>query len=135
MKKDISFLPVEGIKVAIVRKINEINQPEWQVVLINRNKVAIANVFVTSTGYGFDKDENAKKTSTLRHYFTEILPESHQIIEPITEEVFHLTNEYWVSYFIDNQIYDKKFIFVPDSITDKNLIPIYQLELEGILHE
>ena len=135
MKKDISFLPVEGIKVAVTRKLNEINQSEWNVVLLNRTKTAITNVFVTSTGYGIDKDENVQKTSTLRHYFTEIAPESSQTIEPITEEVFHLTNEFWVSYFIGEQIYDKKFIFVPDSITESNLIHIHQLEIEGILHE
>jgi len=48
---------------------------------------------------------------------------------------FHLYSEYWVSYYIDGQIYDKKFIFVPDSITEENLIPIAQLGMEGILHD
>ena len=53
----------------------------------------------------------------------------------IDPEVFHLNNEYWVSYFIDNQVFDKKFIFVPDSIREENLILIDLLNLEGILHE
>jgi hypothetical protein len=56
-------------------------------------------------------------------------------IEPISPEVFHINNEYWVSYYIGNQIFDKKFIFVPESIREENLIPIAQLGLEGVLHE
>ena len=134
MKRDIEFLPVEGVKVAITRIFNEINQPEWNVVLINSNTVPISNVFVTSKGYGFDHEEKEQKTSTLRHFFNELLPQSHQLIEPITDEVFHLTNEYWVSYFIGDQIYDKKFIFVPDSITEHHVIRIHELETDGILH-
>jgi hypothetical protein len=50
-------------------------------------------------------------------------------------DVFHLNNEFWVSYFIGKQIYDKKFIFVPDSIIEDNLIQISPLGLEGVLHE
>jgi hypothetical protein len=137
MKKDIPFLPVEGIQVAIVRNINELSQPDWHVVLLNRNQVPITNVFVTSKGYsnsesGTDSDQ---RTSTLRHFFAEIQPNDHVIVEPIMPDVFHLNNEYWVSYFIGNQIYDKKFIFVPDSIVEDNLIEIAPLGLEGVLHE
>ena len=136
MKKDISFLPVEGIQVAIVRKINELNAEEWHVVLINRNDEPIDNVFVTSKGYASSElDENAnQKTSTLRHFFPEVPPGGNVIVEPIMPEVFALTNEYWVSYFIGKQIYDKKFIFVPDSIVPDHLIDIESLGLEGVLH-
>ena len=137
MKKDIEFLPVEGIQVAIVRNINELNQPEWHVVLLNRNEVVINNIFVTSKGYsntesGTDSDQ---RTSTLRHFFAEIQPNDHVVVEPIMPDVFHLNNEYWVSYFIGSQIYDKKFIFVPDSIVEDNIIEIAPLGLEGVLHE
>jgi hypothetical protein len=134
MKKDIQFPPVEGVKIAITRATNELDQAEWRVYLINRNRLAITNVFVTSRGYG-EKDNEPQKTSTLRHYFAEVGPESHHLVEPIDASVFHLTNEYWVSYFIDGQIYDKKFIFVPGSLEEANLIPIDQLDMEGVLHE
>ena len=52
MKKDIPFLPVEGIQVAIVRTVDELNAEAWHVALINRNAQPITNVFVTSRGYG-----------------------------------------------------------------------------------
>jgi hypothetical protein len=134
MKKDIPFLPVEGVKIAVARHLNELNQAEWRVYLINRNRQPITNVFVTSKGYG-EKDAVQQKTSTLRHFFAEVPAGTHHLIEPIDPALFHLTNEYWVSYFIGGQVYDKKFLFVPDSITETNLIPIQNLGLEGVLHE
>lgn len=134
MKRDIAFLPVEGVQVVIARKLNELHTYDWQVFLINRNTVPITNVFVTSKGYGFLNDVK-QETSTLRHYFTELKAGEYQAVESIMPDVFHLNNEYWVSYFIDSQIFDKKFIFVPDSITEPHLIPIPELGLEGVLHE
>lgn len=134
MKKDIQFPPVEGVKVAVARQLNELNQPEWRVFLINRNRQPITNVFVTSKGYG-EKEDVKQKTSTLRHFFAEIPGNSHHLVEPIDPALFHLTNEYWVSYFIGPQVYDKKFLFVPESISEANLIPIQSLGLEGVLHE
>ncbi|WP_420147934.1 hypothetical protein [Spirosoma sp.] len=134
MKKDIKFLPVEGVQIVIARKANELDGYDWRVFLINQNEVPIKNVFVTSKGYGQKNDED-QKTSTLRHYFVEVQPGAHEVVETIMPDVFHLNNEYWVSYFIDDQIFDKKFIFVPDSIVDENLVLVPALGLEGILHD
>lgn len=137
MKKDIPFLPVEGIQIAIVRKLNEANEPEWDVVLLNRNEVPITNVFVTSKGYSNSENGSdlVQKTSSLRHFFAEVPASGSMTIEPIMPGVFHLNNEFWVSYFIDNQIYDKKFIFVPDSIVEGNLVEIAALGASGVLHK
>lgn len=133
MKKDIAFLPVEGIQVVVARKLNELNQYDWQVYLVNQNPQPIENVFVTSRGYG-EKGGEEQKTATLRHYFTNLQPGQHEVVETIMPDVFHLNNEYWVSYFIGSQIYDKKFIFVPDSITEPNLVNVPALGMQGILH-
>ncbi|GAB3980084.1 hypothetical protein GCM10028806_46850 [Spirosoma terrae] len=134
MKKDINFLPVEGVQIVIARKENEAGEYDWQVFLINQNDVPIKTVFVTSKGYG-QKNEQEQKTSTLRHFFTEINPGAYEVVESIMPDVFHLNNEYWVSYFIGDQIFDKKFIFVPDSIVEENLVTVPALGLEGILHD
>ena len=137
MKKDIIFHPVEGVKVAIVRKINELNEAEWNVIVLNKNNQPITGVFVTSKGYGnTESGVNADlKISTLRHFFPEIKPADYVVVEPIMPDVFPLNNEFWISYFLGNQIYDKKFIFVPDSIVEDNIIKIEPLGLEGILHD
>ncbi len=134
MKKDISFLPVEGVKLAIARRENAANEFEWHVYVLNRNAEPLVNVFITSKGYGYKGDEK-QQTSTLRHLIEEVEPNGYCIIERIDPSVFHLSNEYWISYFIDKQVYDKKFVFVPGSISEAHLIHINQLDLKGVLHE
>ena len=131
MKKDIPFLPVKDVKVAVVQKDGETG---WFAYLLNTGSVTIENVMVTSRGYGF-VDNEPRKTSVLRHFLGGIAPNESAIIEPIDPAVFALSNEYWVSYFIGDQVYDKKFIFVPGSIMNENLSYIAQLQLKGVLHE
>lgn len=137
MKKDIIFHPVKGVQVAIVRSVNELNAEEWNVIAINRNDEPVNNVFVTSKGYSNSESgtNTDQRTSTLRHFFPEIPAGGHVVVEPIMPDVFHLNNEFWISYFIGSQIYDKKFIFVPDSIVEENMMTIDPPGLEGVLHE
>jgi hypothetical protein len=129
VKKDIDFSPVKDVHV-VIAKMDEV----WKVFLINRNEKKLENVMVTSRGYGETKTEK-QKTSVLRHMIPFLDPREYALVEPIDESVFHLNNEYWVSYFIDGQVYDKKFIFVPDSIVEDNLTFIEELQMSGILHD
>ena len=132
MKKDIVFPAVAGVTLAIARQPDEAGF-RWHVYLLNRNEVPLRNVIVASKGYGFQGEEQ-QRTSTLRHLIEWVEPKGVAVVEAIDPAVFHLTNEYWVSYYIDEQIYDKKFLFVPGAIADDHLIPIAQLDLEGVLH-
>jgi len=129
VKKDIDFSPVKDVHVAIGK-----TEEGWKVFIINRNQEKLENVMITSRGYGETKSEK-QETSTLRHMIPYLEPGMHGLIEPIDESVFHLNNEYWVSYFINGKVYDKKFIFVPDSIIEDNLTYIQELDLKGILHD
>jgi hypothetical protein len=88
---------------------------------------------ITSKGYGEINGEE-KKTAVLRHRIEKLDEQSFQRVEPIDESVFKLNNEYWVSYFIVDQVFDKKFIFVPDSITKENLQYIPELDMMGVRH-
>jgi hypothetical protein len=133
MKKDIKIPEVNNVTLAVVREKTLLNTFEWKVYLINRNEFAIDNVIVASTGYG-ERNGAQEKTSTLRHYLETVAGESTVLIEPIQENLFHLNNEYWVSYYIGIQIYDKRFVFVPDTIREENLTFIKELEMEGVLH-
>lgn len=133
MKKDINWYPVENVHVAVVKEMSEINEPMWNVYLINKNDLPLENVLVASKGYGTYKDED-QKTSIIRQHFPTVGAGGAVMIEPIDPGIFHLNNEYWVSYFIQGQIYDKKFIFLPDSIVEENLIHIPELNMEGVLH-
>jgi hypothetical protein len=133
MRKDIDIPEVKNVTIAVVRTKTIVDTDEWKVYLINNNDVAIENTLVSSTGYG-EKDGEHQKTSTLRHFLETVPPKSSALIEPINENVFHLNNEYWVSYYIGSKIYDKKFVFVPETINEGNLVYIKELEMEGVLH-
>ncbi|GIV38642.1 MAG: hypothetical protein KatS3mg033_0442 [Thermonema sp.] len=134
MKKDIEFPNVEGVKVAIVKKENIASQDEWYVYILNTNPYPIHTILITAKGYG-EIDGEKRKTSTLRYHIEELPPESYAMIEPIHPDVFSLYSEYWVSYYVDKQIFDKKYIFPPDSIQDAHLTLIKPLNMPGILHE
>lgn len=127
MKKDILFPKVENVWVAVVK------EDGWKVYLLNRNAAQLDTVMVTSKGYG-GQTENEQKTSVLRHVLPVIAPGEYALIERLDEQVLHLTNEYWVSFFIGGQLFDKKYIFVPDTIIADNLSFIPELKKEGILH-
>ena len=115
MKKDIEFPKVEGVKLAIAKKDTELDAPEWAVYCINTNEFVIRNVLITSRGYGGEGDD--RKTSTLRHMIDAVKPHQTEIIEPIDPSVFDLFNEYWISYYVNDVIYDKKFVFPPFSFS------------------
>lgn len=133
MIRDIKIPEVKNVTLAVARKRNAGEADEWKVYLINSNDFAIENTLVASKGYG-EKDGEPQRTSILRHFLDTIPPNSATLIEPIDPAVFHLNNEYWVSYYIGTQIFDKRFVFVPDSIREDNLSFIKELEMEGVLH-
>jgi hypothetical protein len=60
-------------------------------------------------------------------------PLSYMLIEPIQENVFGLNNEYWLSFYIDGEIFDKKYIFLPESISEKYFTPIPFLGKKGVM--
>lgn len=137
MKHDISFDPVEGVSVAVVPEAAAAvsdEQPGWQVYLLNHNPYPLQNVIVSANGYGTQDDGEKVRTSTLRYVYEEVPPRTAVPVEPIDPALFHLNNQYWVSYYRGNQIFDKKYIFVPDSIVSANFIHISLLDQTGVLH-
>ena len=133
MIKDIQLPTVKNVTLAIAREKNNLLQYEWKVYLINNNNVPIENTLVASTGYG-EKDGEKQKTSTLRHFLQTVPANNTAVVEPIDAGVFHLNNEYWVSYYIGKELFDKRFVFVPDTICEENLTFIKELDREGVLH-
>jgi hypothetical protein len=133
MKKDIEIPEVKNVTLAVVREKNLLNQDEWKVFIINNNTYPIENTLVASQGYG-EKGGEQQRTSTLRHFLETVPAEGFAMVEPIDPGLFHLNNEYWVSYYVGTQIFDRRFVFVPDSICEENLTFIKELDMEGVLH-
>lgn len=131
MKKDLDIPKVTDIGIAIV-KSNEYGEDEYYAHIINFKNIPIKNVLINSRGYGMVNDIQ-KKTSSFTHFIEELDAKSFKKIEPISPEVFGLHNEFFVTFYIDKIIYDKKFVFVAESIMPENFIKITILDSEGVL--
>lgn len=132
MIKDLPKNIVKDIAIAVALEKESAESKIWYVYLINLKNVPIENVLVTSKGYG-EKNGAQVKTSTLRHMFPVVENNSYKLIEPIDEQTFGLNNEYWLSYYIDGDIYDKKFIFLPESIVEVNFIKLPVVNKVGVM--
>jgi len=132
MKKDIHPPEVTDIAVAVVQEKNELAETEWNVYLINLKKQKIEGVLVTSQGYGIYNNEEVK-TSALRHFLDVVEAASFKKIEAVYENLFGLNNEYWVSFFINKIMHDKKYIFLPETIMEENLVMIPIINKKGVI--
>ncbi len=132
MLKDLPQNKVEDIAIAVALEAENPESKTWYVYLINLKDQPITNALITSRGYG-QKDGVDVKTSTLRHVFPILEGKSFALIEPIDEQTFGLANEYWLSYYINDQIFDKKFIFLPESIVESNFIRLPVLNKPGVM--
>ena len=132
MLKDIPELAVEDVAIAIVEEENEIAEKIWNVYFINLKNEMLQTVLVTSKGYGTLLGDEVK-TSTLRHMLGDIEPNTFALIEPIMENLFTLDNEFWVSFFLNGNIYDKKFVFPSCIIQENSLVNIPILNKRGVM--
>jgi hypothetical protein len=106
--KDINQPKVEDIAIAAVPHPNDLTgADEWYIYLVNLKPDAIKNVLISSRGYGTVKNEEIK-TSELRHHIEELPAKSFARVEPIMDELFKLNNQYWVSFYLNGMLYDKK---------------------------
>lgn len=132
MKKDLPENIVEDIAIAVVLMEETPEAKSWTVYMLNLKNEPITNVLISSKGYG-EKEGKHVKTSVLRHFIGDLSAKSFAGVEAIETAVFGLTNEYWVSYYIGSTIFDKKFIFLPESIVDENLIKIPLVNKPGVM--
>jgi len=132
MKKDLPENIVEDVAMAVVLLNETPEVKNWTVYLVNFKDIQIDNVLISSKGYG-EKDGKMVKTSVLRHFIGDVKAQSYAGVEAIDTEVFGLTNEYWLSYYVNGVIFDKKFIFLPESIVDENLIRIPIVNKPGVM--
>lgn len=134
MLKDIPNHAVEDIAIAILPKLepSEENENLWEVYVINLKDEPLENVIVASKGYG-ERDGEVVRTSVLRHFIGDMEPLSYSLIEPIQEQVFGLSNEYWLSYYIGREIFDRKYVFLPESINADYFTRIPLINRKGVM--
>jgi hypothetical protein len=132
MLKDIPKFSVDNIVIAVVREPDDEGTLVWNAYLINLYDRVIENVIVSSKGYG-NFEGREVKTSVLRHLIGNVDSNDYAKIEPIMDNLFGLNNEFWVSFYLDKNIYDKKYIFLPETITEKNFTAVPVLNKRGVM--
>ena len=136
MLKDIPQVAVTDIAIAIcpVVSSDDLTDEEelWNVYILNLKQEPIENVMVSSKGYGSYKGETVK-TSTLRQFLGTIEGNNFTQVEAIQKKVFGLNNEYWVSFYIGKNIFDKKFIFLPETISEEFFTTIPLMAERGVM--
>ncbi|MDG1872131.1 hypothetical protein [Flavobacterium frigidarium] len=133
MKKDIVIPEVENVFVATVQEwSDDFMEKVWYAYLVNDSDFLIESVMVVSKAFG-TIDGEMKKTSLLRHAFVEVPAVSVVKIEMIEKSVLVLNNEFSVSYFIGNKMYDKKFIFKANAMNEQELEEVPILFVDGLI--
>jgi hypothetical protein len=133
MKSDILIPKVENVFLAAVQEwSDDFMEKVWYVYLVNDSDFDLDNVMIVSNAFG-TIDGEMKKTSLLRHAFFKIKSVSVVKIELLESNVLRLNNEFMVTYFIGNTLYDKKFIFKAQTITPDYVEEVPILFVDGVI--
>mgnify|MGYP000347539171 FL=1 len=129
MKKDLQIPLVSGIEIAVVYEYNELYKTnDWNVYVINNNNVDIEMIVIVSQGFS-----ETKKSSLLRKKLDNLPANSFAKVEFVQPELFVLNNRFQVSFFENNQLKDKTFLFKQNTIKESNLRMIPEIKKRGIL--
>jgi len=129
LKKDIQIPEVSGVEVAVVYEYNALYKTDdWNIYIINNKNVDLEMIVIVSQGFS-----ETKTTSLLRKKLETLPANSFAKVEFIQPELFVLNNRFQVSFFENNQLKDKTFLFEKNSIKEGGLRMISEIKKRGIL--
>ena len=129
MKKDIHIPEVKDVYIAVVREYNKTYKVfDWNAYIINDKPLCLDMVIIVTKGYSKDKI-----TTTFRKKIDALPAKSFAKIEMIQEDVLSMNNVFNVSFFEDNKIYEKRFEFQKNTISESFLNDIPLMRLKGVL--
>jgi hypothetical protein len=133
MKSDIIIPEVENVFLAAVQEwSDDFMEKVWYIYLINDSDFKLDSVMVVSKAFG-TIDGEMKKTSLLRHAFIEVPAVTFVKVEMVEKSVLALNNEFMVTFFIGNTLYDRKYIFKANSITPDEVEEVPLLFVDGVI--
>lgn len=128
MKKDIEIPIAKDVYIAVIHEWNAaFLSKDWNAYIINNRPTQIDMVLVSTKGFDGDR-----KTSTMRHGIGIVEPKSFAKIEMLLEDVLSLNNEFFVTYYADDKLYEKRFLIEKNTVSEKALQQIPIIEKEGI---
>ena len=129
MKKDITIPEVDGVYVAIVNEFNETyNCYDWNSYIINTKQEDLEMVLIVSKGFNEDVS-----TSIMRHSIKKLPSKSFAKIELLQDDVLKLNNEFKISFFENNVMFYKNYLFRKNAINKKALQSIPLMNVKGVL--
>ena len=133
MKKDIIIPEVENVFLAAVQEwSDDFMEKVWYIYLVNDSDFQLDSVMVVSKAFG-TIDGEMKKTSLLRHAFIEVPAVTFVKVEMVEKSVLALNNEFMVTFFIGNTLYDRKYIFRANCITPDYVEEVPLLFVDGVI--
>jgi len=126
MKRDLNIEEVTGVYIAFLP-----NRDNWSVYIINNRNEPLETVIVNASGEGKLQGKE-KQTATLRFLLNDLPAKSVKPFEVLLPDSLKLNHRYWVSYYIGNQIFDKKFIYNPE-LQGEDLQDLPVFDSPGIL--
>jgi len=129
LKKDIQIPEVSGVEIAVVYEYNALYKTDdWNIYIINNKNVDLEMIVIVSQGFS-----ETKTTSLLRKKLETLPANSFAKVEFVQPELFVLNNRFQVSFFENNQLKDKTFLFKQNTIKEGNLRMIPEIKKRGIL--
>ncbi|MEH6407207.1 MAG: hypothetical protein V7767_08005 [Leeuwenhoekiella sp.] len=129
MRKDIEIPEVKDVYVAAILEFNEVHRTnDWNVYLINAKNSPLETVLIVSKGFDAERI-----TSQMRHKLDVLPAKSFAKIEFLEDSVLKLNNEFSVTFFVGNNLFEKKFLYKPNTITKENNKALPIMLKEGIL--
>lgn len=132
MRKDIEIDEVKDVAIAIVPHLNEHGEFDWTVYFMNLKPVPVTSVLINAEARG-TIDGEMRKTATMRFYMEEVAAMSAKKFELLMPDTFVLDNQYWVSFYENGKIFEKKFLFSANTITLASAVSIPLLETQGLI--
>lgn len=129
MKKDIVIPEVKDVYVAVVNEFNkEHRTQDWNAYIINNRNVDLDTVLIVTKGYNQDKI-----TPVMRHTIKMLPARSYAKIEYLQEDVLKLNNEFKITFFEGNQMFDKTYLFRKNTINKNALQALPLMQEKGVL--
>ncbi len=129
MKKDIQIPKVTDVYVAVVNEFNKEHRThDWNAYIINNKDVDLDTVLIAAKGYSEDKI-----TPIMRHTIKMLPARSYAKIEYLQEAILKLNNEFKVTFFEGNTMYDKTYLFRKNTINKNALQPLPLMQEKGVL--
>jgi len=129
LKKDINIPEVKDVHVAVVQEQHpEYKTQDWNAYIINNSNSDLETVLIVSQGY-----TDKKMTPPMRHSIAMLPARSYAKIEYLQEKVLALNNEFKITFFEGNQMFDKTYLFRINTINEKALQTVPLMQLKGVL--